>query len=593
MTTSSTDIKPELQSQIVRRGFRLIMRSIRADPINHALAFAGAIVYSLSLVGFTRALSWVTDSIVVPSLSGTPPNTRFIVGGVAMVMAVAFLRGIGAAIRRHFLAVAEYRTEQGWRHQLFDHYLEQPLTTLRRHPVGRLIAHLDSDVNTAGTVLKPLAFAAATVILGVVGMISLFEIHLWFGLLGAVLFPALAYINQRFSNVVEQPAADVQRAVGDVTSVAHESFDGAMMVKALGRQAHEVQRFESESEKLRHQRLVVGRINTMYQPLLRVLPNIGSLAMLMLGAVMIDEGSISLGDLIGAITLLSVLAVPLRVFAFFLQSMPPSVVALDRIDAFLAEDDRDSQQPSADRPNGDAILAFDHVDYSYVEVDPTTKDELRVAVLENVSFSIRPGEVVALVGATGSGKTTIAELTTGLTVPDGGTIRRQPDIDVALALQESFLFDASVSTNILLGANADSQALTAAAEVAQARQFISDLPDGYDTIVGERGVTLSGGQRQRLALARALLRQPELLILDDATSAIDPLLEADILDALRQQSLTMMVIANRLSTIRLADRVLFVNNHTIEASGTHDELMHVTEYRSLLTSEREPLRDVS
>lgn len=583
--------KPNEGSGITRRGIRLILRSFKADPKNHAIAMAGAILFALTLVQFTRTISWATDNTVVPALSGETVTATNAFASAGAVMGIILLRGVGEALRRYFLAIAEYRTEELWRAELFDHYIEQPLPILRAHPQGRLIAHIDSDVNTAGTALKPLAFAVATVVLAIAGLVSLFEIHVWFGLVASVLFPTLALLNQRFSRVVERPAAEVQRAVGDVTSVAHESFDGVMMVKTLGRQEAEVKRFEAESRVLKQRRLTVGRINTFYQPMLRVLPNIGAVLMILVGAVLIDQGSVSVGDLIGALTLLSVLAVPLRIFAFFLQSMPPSVVALDRIDSFLAHDGRSG---AADNQlttglNTDEVIRFENVQFRYLQGanEHPSNDSYSIdePVLDDISFSLRKGETVALVGNTGVGKTTIAELASGLLNPTKGYVRRPEDLTLLPVLQEAFLFNDSVEQNVTLGATIPADRVHEAAQLAQAHSFISDLPDGYGTVIGERGVTLSGGQRQRVALTRALARRPDLLVLDDATSAIDPLVESAILQSLRDQELTMLVIANRLSTIRLADRVLFVQAGTIAASGTHDELLELGDYRSLVASE--------
>lgn len=585
---------PDRRAGVARRGLRLIVRSFKADPRNHAIAMAGATLYSLTLVQFTRTISWAADTTVIPALNGERVSRTDALVCAAVVIGILLLRGLGTSARRYFLAIAEFRTEELWRSDLFAHVIDQPLKVVRAHPAGRLIAHVDSDVNTAGTVIKPLAFAVGTVVLAITGLLSLFEIHLWFGLVGSVLFPTLALLNQRFSRIVEQPAADVQRTVANVTSVAHESFDGVIMVKTLGREDAEVERFRSKSESLNRRRQLLGRINTFYQPLLRLLPNVGAILMIVVGAAMIDRGSVSLGELIGAVTLLSIMALPLRVFAFFLQSLPPSVVALDRIDAFLAYDGRtdDAVDHAEEALEPPEVMRFDNVGLAYVSSSdpvPANADQdsepPNNAVLDGLSFSVRQGEVVAVVGKTGAGKTTLAELASGLLEPSEGIVLKQGGLTVVPVLQEAFLFNDSVVSNITLGHEVSDEQLHLTAESAQAHKFISDLPTGYQTVIGERGVTLSGGQRQRVALVRALVRQPGLLVLDDATSAIDPVIESAILESLRDQRLTMLVVANRLSTISLADRVLFLQAGAIAAEGTHEELLQNADYRSLVAAE--------
>jgi ABC-type multidrug transport system fused ATPase/permease subunit len=245
-------------------------------------------------------------------------------------------------------------------------------------------------------------------------------------------------------------------------------------------------------------------------------------------------------------------------------------------------------------PPGPLSLAVDRIEYAYPGNEPVVRD---------CTLSVEPGAVVALVGATGSGKSTLCDLFAGLVAPDRGTVviggidareiaPSELRAAVALVFQESFLFADRIGENITVGIDATPQERRRAAEIAQAAEFIEVLPDGYDTVVGERGVTLSGGQRQRVALARAIVRNPRLLILDDATSAVDPTVEARILSALREElEMTTVVVAHRLSTIALADRVLFLRDGSIAATGTHEQLLEIPEYSALvLAYEQEAVR---
>jgi ATP-binding cassette, subfamily B, bacterial len=266
----------------------------------------------------------------------------------------------------------------------------------------------------------------------------------------------------------------------------------------------------------------------------------------------------------------------MRVVGFFFEELPRSVVSIERIDRVLAEPDAPRPDPGLALPGRAFSVELRGVSFAY---------EAGTPVLDDLSFRVEPGEVVALVGATGSGKSTLCHLLLNLVEPDGGRIEIGAvdvrDIEpaelratVALAFQEAFLFADTLRENITLGTLVHERDLEAATAIAQAHRFIERLPQGFDTVVGERGVTLSGGQRQRVALARALVRRPRLLVLDDATSAVDPTVEGAILAGLRTAlDTTTVIVAHRVSTIALADRVLFLEGGRVAASGPHHELV--------------------
>jgi ABC-type multidrug transport system fused ATPase/permease subunit len=367
----------------------------------------------------------------------------------------------------------------------------------------------------------------------------------------------------------------VQDRVGQVSRVAHESFDGALVVKTLGRSEHEIERLGDAADQLRQARIGVGRIRAVFEPVIDAIPNIGIIILLLIGSWQVTTGRLNAGDLVQGVALFSLLAFPMRVVGFFLQEMPRAVVSIERIDRVLTTEVAPTVDAGAALPPGPLSVGFEHVSFSY---------EPGLPVLEDVSFEVEAGEVVAVVGATGSGKTSVCDLLTRLADPDSGVVRIggvdtraiDPDVlraSVAMVFQETFLFAESITDNIGLGADHSPDVIARAARIARADEFVCALPDRYGTVVGERGVTLSGGQRQRVALARALVRGPRVLILDDATSAVDPVVEAEILAGLRDTiDTTTLVVAHRVSTIELADKVLFIEGGRIAGVGTHEEL---------------------
>ena len=573
------------RDSMVRRGFRLIMRSVRAHPVTHSLAMVGALGFVAATVSTAWLLGWITDEVIVVSQGERVSPAAAAVA----IVGVSVASGVSVVLRRWFLAMAEARTQRDWRRALLHRYLDLPMDFHRRRPAGELLAHADSDVNSATMVLKPLAFAVSVLVLVVVTLVVLLLAHPLMALIAAVLFPALAVISRVYTRRVEGPAAEVQRRVGEVSAVAHESFDGAVVVKTLGREQAESARMRAASERLRDERVRVGRMRGTFEPAIDALPTAGAIVLLLVGAWLVDRGSATPGDLVLAATLFSLLAMPLIVVGFFLEEMPRSVVSLERVDSVL---DRPLPAPAIPAGGGHSLPEGP----LGLEIDDLAVGHGSRLVLDGLSLAVRPGETVALVGATGSGKSTLLETVVGLNDIARGSIRLSgidaarvtPDElheAVALVFQEAFLFADSVVENVTLRLDGAQTVLPAALSAAAADGFVEALPSGSATVVGERGVTLSGGQRQRVALARALVRSPRLLMLDDATSAVDPVVESEILTSLRHGfECTVLVVAHRLATIGLADRVAFLSGGRIVATGTHAELLERDDYRSLVTA---------
>jgi len=384
---------------------------------------------------------------------------------------------------------------------------------------------------------------------------------------------------------VEGPAKRTQERLGDVSAVAHESIDGALVVKTLGRERAEVERLAVRAGQVREERIAVGWLRAAFEPGFEALPNLGMVVLIALGAWRVSTGAITKGTLVQFVSLFQLLAFPMRLIGFVLSDLPRTAVGYGRLEEVFAEPA--TLRPASEEletPPGPLAISVRDVSFAYGPAP----------VLDGASFEVAPNESVAIVGPTGSGKSTLAQLLVRLADPGAGSIRiggvdlrsiapERLREDVAIVFQESFLFATSVRDNIALGLEPTEDELRDAARLARAHEFIMALPKGYDTVVGERGVTLSGGQRQRVAIARALVRAPRVLILDDATSAVDPTVEAAILDSLRRElRTTLIVVAYRVSTIALADRVLYLDDGRIAASGTHAELLAHPEYEAMV-----------
>lgn len=520
-------------------------------------------------------LGRITDNVFEPALRRGQVATSTVWWTAAAVVMIAALRSVGVVTRRYYAAVTSRRMQVTLRSLITDHYLHAPLSFHRSHPTGELMAHADTDVEVAAEVINPLPFSLGLVLLIIFSVAALLIADPILAIVGLAIFPAMAALNRYYTKRVELPAEQTQQRIGDVSSIAHESYDGALVVKTLGLEAHEVARLSVAAHSLRDARLKVGALRSMFEPTLDALPNLGVIAILSIGGWRISTGALTTGELVQVMALFTLLSFPMRVVGFLLEELPRSVVALGRVDAVLATPRASTPSNPQTLPNEPLSVQFDDVRFSFLDGEP---------VLQGCSFTLAPGEIVALVGATGSGKSTLCELMVGLLDVDSGSVTigglavetidaESLHSNAALVFQESFLFADSLAENLTLGEVPVAEAADAV-RLAQADRFITKLPSGYDTVLGERGVTLSGGQRQRAALARALVRRPRLLILDDATSAVDPSVEARILDGLKAElDTTALIVAHRVSTIALADRVLFLRDGAIVATGPHDHLV--------------------
>jgi ATP-binding cassette, subfamily B, bacterial len=557
------------------RGMGLVVSYVRLHPRPFLASVGGALIYAVSSIALTTALGRATDQVLRPAFAGGVP-TRRIWFAVLALMVAGILRALGIMIRRFYSGVAGERVMATLRSRVADRYRELALAYHRGTPTGELLAHMEADVKAAVDVYWPVPFAVGVIALVLLAMVALLLTDPFLAVVGLALFPSLALMNRSFARKTQGPARRAQQKLGEVSAVAHESIDGAMIVKTLGREAAEVERLGDKARELRDERVIAGYVRATFDAALEAMPTLATALLLMIGAWRVSTGAITTGDLVSFIALFGLLAWPMRFIGWILAELPRAVVGHARLEEVFREPvtvpPAATARPLPDGPLGvevrDLHLAYDD--------DP---------VLAGVSLEVRPEESVAIVGPTGVGKSSLAQLLVRLVDPQRGGVR-VGGVDlraaepaslkraVSIVFQESFLFATTVRENIALDSGASTEEIERAARIAAVDRFVRTLPRGYDTVVGERGYTLSGGERQRVALSRALLRRPRVLILDDATSAVDPSVEAEILSALRDElRTTLVVVAYRLATIRLADRVIFLEGGRVGGAGAHEQLL--------------------
>ncbi len=570
---------------------------VRQEPGIFAVAVLGAALYGAGTAGGGWLLGRLTDSTLAPAFRAGRISGADLAWTGGLLAGVALLTAIGVVARRVAAGITMYRLQARYRQALTRQYLRLPLEWHHRHPAGLLLSNANADVEATWQVMAPLPMAIGVIVMLFVAAIAMILADPVLGAVGLLVLPLVVLANTSYQRRMSPAVMYAQRLRGEVSTVAHESFEAASVVKSLGRESAETERFAGWADRLRVANVKAGSLRALFDPVMEAIPTLGTLTVLAVGAWRVAAGGAETGDVIQVTYLLNLVAFPLRAMGWVLGELPRTVVGWERISAILAER---GEMPHGDQPAPDAgsvSLAVDAVGYAYPD-----EDGARYPVLHDVQLDVVAGRTLALVGPTGSGKTTLATLLVRLVDPTSGRVllegvdlrRLRPGAVAevaALVPQGTFVFHDTVRGNVGLGADDVSDAdIWRALTVARADGFVRDLPAGLGTVVGERGADLSGGQRQRIALARALVRNPRLLVLDDATSAIDPRIEAEILAGLgdsgsAETPTTVVVIAYRQATIGLADEVAYVERGRILDRGSHQELIERSPgYRRLVTA---------
>ena len=555
-------------------------------PLTRLLGFLGnyrsTVAWTaICLVG-TSLLGLVTPWLIQQVIDKTLEYGSISVVGLYAVgvVAVSLISGVLGFGQRYGMAHVVQGAMYDMRNTLYDHILHLPFSYHDRARTGQLISRITSDIDG---VSRFFSFGLSSIISMTLTFLGasflLFRMSWQLGLLGLAMVPPMAFTAVKGSSTLGPQFYRLRQQFGRITAQLQENYSGVRVVKAFAREDYEIAKFKRELEEFFQRRMGVVKVFALFMPVMSFLTGLGMLTVLTYGVWSVINGRLSVGQLVASQGYLMMLTGPIRMIGWMVVMGRRASAAAERIYEVLDARQEVVESPEAiEFPPLRGEVRFENVSFAYEEGS---------AVLRNIDLTVHPGETVALLGATGSGKTSIINLvprfydaTGGRVMVDGydvrdGTfhsLRRQ----IGTIFQEAVLFAGTIAENIAFGrSDASMEEIVRAAKAAQAHDFIMSFPDGYETRVGERGVTLSGGQRQRLTIARALLLDARILIMDDSTSSVDVETEYLIQQALTEarRDRTCFVIAHRLSTVKNVDKIIVLEEGRIVQEGSHEELL--------------------
>ncbi|MGI9116691.1 MAG: ABC transporter ATP-binding protein [Gaiellales bacterium] len=567
--TSGADVRGAFWSTL-RRGVGLVR--------DHRLVLIVSIVLAIAGQVFTIAIPWATGRVVDEAMK--PRDMEQLRYLIELILALAVGRFIVMYLRRIIAGTMAVNIERDLRNLVYHHLLSLSFPFFDRNQTGQIMSRATVDLTTLRLYLGyGILFFTQHTVSVIAVMAVLFWMNPLVALMVLVIVPPLALLAILYSRRSQPIVAEAQQALAEVTTQAEESVVGVRVIKAFGQEHQEIDRFGDRAEDVFSLNVEATRLRSVYVPIMDFLPTISLALLIGVGGYAVITDRMSLGDFVTYSLLVALIVMPLRMLGGWIGDTQRFVASSQRI--FQILDMRPDIEDAPDArpvPAGGGAIRFEDVTFGYDADRPVIRD---------VDLAIEPGSTVAIIGRTGSGKTTLTQLvprfydvTAGRVLVEGVDVRelRLDELRGAIGTvaEDTYLFSASIRDNIAFGrSSASDEEVRLAAERAQAAAFIEELPDGYGTLVGERGLTLSGGQRQRIAIARALLLDPRILILDDATASVDASTESRIRDALEEvmQGRTTLIIAHRLSTIALADRIVVIDDGRIVADGTHEELI--------------------
>jgi len=573
---------PAAQAPLYRKTFRRLLGFLWPYRISLGVSLALAIGAQF----LALALPWLSGSVVAAIKAHERRRLPLLIGLVLVVGAVRALMMMG---RRLISGRQALGVELDLRNAVYAKLLRLSFGYYDRHQTGQLMSRATVDLQSVRFFLGYGLIFFFQHIFTVLGVgIFVFLISWKLALITIAMSPLLVAVAYRYSKVSHPVLRDVQQKMADVATVAEENIVGVHVVKSFAQEQAEQDKFERRSEAVFSQSVLANRQRAFYVPVLSFTPLLGQAAVLLVGGEMVVHKTLSLADFVRFNLYLTMLVLPLRMLGMWIGEGQRATASGERIFQVIdeSEDIRDKPEAFA-LPAGPGLVRFEGVTFGYDAARP---------VLHDLDLELAPGKTVALIGHTGSGKTTLASLVPrfydvqrGRVTVDGADVRNVKLASLRGAIgaisQDPFLFSATVRENIAFGRpGATLEEIEQAARLAQAHEFVLELPEGYDTVIGERGITLSGGQRQRVAIARALVVDPRILILDDATASVDATTESKIREGLREamRGRTTIIIAHRLSTIALADEIVVLEDGRLAARGQHADLIGTSDvYREI------------
>ena len=569
------DPKAKIDQDKSKNWFRRVLPILLANKWSFSMGITLMITTMMLGVSVPALIGKLVDSIEPALLTGDTNNFIFL---VTIIFIISFVRFFGAAVGSYQLGRVSNQLEADLRSVVYNHLFTLSFSFFDKTQTGQLISRANSDIKTIQMFLMIAPMLLTSLLSFAFAAIYMLSVHLTLALASMIAIPLVFFLSVKLRRLTFPLSWLTQARQADVAVIVDENVNGQRIVKSFAQEMMQVNLLARAAKKLQWVQVRSVDVSAFYNPLIENLSVLGSVLVWVYGGWLVIEGEIALGSLVAFTMYLMMIQMPFRFLGWMLMLEQRAKASAGRIFEILDETSEIKDKENIveiEKLKGE--VSFKNVHFAYAE-EP---------ILKGLSFEVEPNETVAIVGQTGSGKSTIIRLLSRFYDVDKGSISvdgvnvqdmgvRNLHYHVTQVLDEPFLFSVSIRDNIAYGRpNASMDEIIQAAKAAGAHDFIEQTSDGYDTVVGERGYTLSGGQRQRLGIARALIVDPSILILDDATSAIDVKIEAKIHKSLIKllNKRTTILIAHRLSTINLADRIFVLDEGEIIASGTHEELL--------------------
>ena len=566
-----------------RRTIKLLRALISYHPGLFSISMAGAALFAVCTVASSWLLRWIIDEVIVRRFDSHHFSLSRTLTAVALLLGLSLIRACGVIVRRSFAGRAQWRTAQSLTDEVVDVLVRQSPQWHRQQSTGDLLTRAGVDVDASVAVMAPLPYASSVILMMVIAGYGLISNDAALGIAATAVFPLLIGLNVLYQRRVDKWFDIAQGELGSLSAAVHESFEGVTVVKAFGAENRETERLALIASRVQNARVEAIRLRSLFEAALDFVPNLTNICLVVGGAFRVRSGDLTVGELASFIYMFTLLVFPLRLIGYALSEMPRSQAGFGRIQTLRLS-------PILTDPRSKYLRSDSALKLESVAIGHDSEHVL----LRDFSASFQPGTFTALVGYTGCGKSTFLQSLAG-TIPCLAGDISIPGKDISLVFQEPFLFGTSVRDNVCMGEKLEEREIFWSLAVAEA-DFVHQLPQGIDTIIGERGVGLSGGQRQRIALARAIIRRPQILLLDDTTSALDPNTEMKVLKNIEEElsDAVVIAVASRPSLIGMADEVMFFHQEIMVGPSQHLELLVQSgPYRALMQAYERPIEQVS